>query len=139
VKKQTSARPFFDTNVLIYAFKEEDRRASAARILLGHGGLVGVQTLNEFAAVARRKLRMSWQEVREALAAIQILCPAPIPVSLEIHEAAVRISERHGYQIFDSLMIAAALAGHCTILYSEDLQHRQVIEGLTIQNPFLAE
>jgi predicted nucleic acid-binding protein len=37
------------------------------------------------------------------------------------------------------LFIAAALPADCKILYTEDLQHEQVIEStLTIQNPFLA-
>jgi hypothetical protein len=36
-----------------------------------------VQVLNELAAVARRKLGMSWDEIEEALAAIRVLCPSP--------------------------------------------------------------
>ena len=42
------------------------------------------------------------------------------------------------FSYWDSLIIAAALEAGCTTLYSEDLQHKQVIEGvLTILNPFL--
>lgn len=36
-------------------------------------------------------------------------------------------------------VIAAALASGCTVLYSEDMQHGQLIDGtLTIVNPFAA-
>ena len=44
---------------------------------------------------------------------------------------------RHGLRIYDSLIIAAALEAGCDTLYSEDMQHGQVIEGIRIENPFL--
>jgi predicted nucleic acid-binding protein len=137
VTKQTEDRPFLDTNVLIYAFGKDDPRQETARRLLSDGGVVGVQTINEFVAVARGKLHMNWKEVVEALTAIRVLCAPPTPLTIATHDAAVQIAERHGYHIFDSLVIAAALEAGCSVLYSEDLQNRQVIRGLTIQNPFL--
>ncbi|WP_252263399.1 hypothetical protein [Paracidobacterium acidisoli] len=42
-----------------------------------------------------------------------------------------------GYQIYDALVIAAALEAGCTTLYSEDMQDGQKIDGLTIRNPFV--
>lgn len=127
---------FFDTNVLIYAFAKDHPRAEAALGLLAEGGLVGVQTLNEFVAVAGRKLRMPWPEIVEALGAIRILCAAPVPVTVATHDKALRIVERYGYSIYDALVIAAALEASCHTLYSEDMRDGQVIEGLTIRNPF---
>ncbi len=109
---------------------------AAARKLLAEGGVIGVQTLNEFVAVARRKLGMSWEEVSESSAAIRVLCPSPKPITLDTHEAALRIAARYGYHIFDSLIIAAALEASCSTLYSEDMRDGQAIEGLTIRNPF---
>jgi predicted nucleic acid-binding protein len=85
-------RPFFDTNVLIYAIAKEDPRAWTAEALLFRGGFIGVQTLNEFVAVAMRKLHMAWEEIREALHMFRILCPSPVPVTLETHERALRIA-----------------------------------------------
>jgi predicted nucleic acid-binding protein len=131
-----NAKPFFDTNILIYAFHEDDPRKEIARILLAMGGVIGVQTLNEFVAVARRNSARSWEQISEALAAIQILCPSPVPLTLKTHEAAVRIAQRYQYHIYDSLIIAAALDGRCSTLYSEDMHDGQVIDGLTIRNPF---
>ena len=131
-------RPFFDTNVLIYALASNDRRTSAARALLAKGGAVGVQNLNEFASVASRKMKMSWHDIEQALSAIRTLCPSLIPVDIKIHEAAVEIARLYQYQIYDALVIAAAISARCPILYSEDLQHGQVIGGVTVQNPFLA-
>ena len=61
---------FLDSNVLVYAFTD-DPRAAAAQALLERGCAIGVQGLNEFANVARRKLGKSWQQIRNDLAAIR--------------------------------------------------------------------
>ncbi len=131
------AKVFFDTNVLIYAIAQNDPRGPRAEALLATGGVVGVQVLNEFVSVARRKMRMPWKDVTEALDAIRILCPPPAAITISTHETALKIAEGHGYEVYDALVIAAALESGCSTLYSEDLQDGQVIDGkLTIRNPF---
>lgn len=131
-------KAFLDTNVLIYAVTQSDARAARAEELLLAGGVVSVQILNEFAAVARRKLQMPWAEVGEAIEAFLVLCPSPVPITLEIHQAARTIAEKLGCNIYDALVLAAALEAGCDTLYSEDFQDGQKIEGkLTVQNPFV--
>jgi predicted nucleic acid-binding protein len=128
---------FFDTNVLVYALAQNDPRVRQAEALLAAGGIVSVQILNEFVAVARRKLQMSWSAIKQALGAIRDLCPSIVPITIETHEAALKIAQKYRYEIYDALIVAAALEAGCVILYSEDLQHRQIVDGqLTIQNPF---
>jgi predicted nucleic acid-binding protein len=131
------ARAFFDTNVLIYSVAENDPRSDAAEALLAGGGVISAHVLNEFVAVARRKLGMSWADVTEALDAIRILCPSPVPITIETHDAALRIAKQSGYHIYDALVAAAALEAKCDTLYTEDMQDGQVIDDrLTIKNPF---
>jgi predicted nucleic acid-binding protein len=128
---------FFDTNVLIYVLAQNDPRGPRAEALLAAGGMVGVQTLNEFVSVARHKMHMPWKDVLEALDAIRVLCPAPVPLTISTHETARKIAENHGYGIYEAPVIAAALEAHCATLCSEDLQDGQVIDGkLAIRNPF---
>lgn len=127
---------FFDTTVLIYAVARNDPRAAAAEELLARGGTVSIQVLNEFVAVARRKLRMPWEEIIEALGAIRVLCAASVAITIDTHDAALRIAQRYGFHIYDSLIVAAAIEAGCTTLYSEDLQHGQTIGPVTIRNPF---
>lgn len=130
-------KAFFDTNVLVYAIGQEDARTPTAEALLARGGLISVQVLNELASVAHRKLRMSWPDVTEALEAIRILCPAPVPITVEVHDAALRLAGQYGFHIYDALIVAAALDAGCATLYTGDLQSGQVIDGrLTILNPF---
>ena len=127
---------FLDSNVLVYAFTE-DPRGAVAQALLERGCAISVQGLNEFANVARRKLGKPWEEIRDALAAIRVLCPTVIPIDLDTHAGALRLAERHGFPIFDALMIATALQAGSDTLWSEDMQHGMTIDGrLRIANPF---
>jgi len=132
-----SGRPFFDTTILLYSISSEEPRAAVAEKLLANGGWISVQVLNEFAAVAHRKLNMSWEQIREALLAIRALCESPTPLSIETHEAGLEIATRYGYAIYDALILAAALEADCDVLYTEDMQNGQVIGSLAIRNPFL--
>jgi predicted nucleic acid-binding protein len=130
-------KAFFDTNVLVYAAVKNDRRSERAEQLLAVEGVISVQVLNEFVSVARRKYQMSWKALDVALQWIRFLCPDVVPVRIETHEIAVKIAERYEYRIYDSLIIASALEARCEVLYSEDLQDGQEIDGrMTVRNPF---
>jgi predicted nucleic acid-binding protein len=130
---------FLDSNVLVYAFTT-DERAAAAQALLQDRPVISVQGLNEFANVARRKLGMGWEEIRDAVSALRALCSAVLALDVAIHGEALRIAERYGYSIFDALVIASALQAGSETLWSEDMQDGMVIDGrLRIVNPFRKE
>jgi predicted nucleic acid-binding protein len=132
-----SAKAFFDSNVLIYAMVSGDSRRGRAQQLVAQGGVISVQVLNEFVAVTRRKMRMPWEQVIEALDAVRILFPSPVPITLDTHEVALKIAQQYGFGIYDAMIAASALGANCSTLYSEDLQDGQVIDHrLTIRNPF---
>jgi predicted nucleic acid-binding protein len=133
-----SDRVFFDTNVLVYVVGQKDERTPIADELVAKGGVISVQVLNELTSVSRRKLGMSWEEIGEALAAIRVLCPSPMPLTMDTHDAGVHIAAKYGFQFYDALIAAAALEAECTTLYSEDFQDGQRIEDrLTVRNPFV--
>jgi len=130
------AGEFLDSNILVYAFTT-DSRAARAQALLERGCAISVQGLNEFANVARRKLGKSWDEIRDALAAIRAVCSNILPIDLETHAAALRLAERHGFAFFDALMLASALQAGSDTLWSEDMQDGMRIDGkMRILNPF---
>lgn len=132
----SAGEDFFDTNVLLYLLSADAAKADRAEELLALGGTISVQVLNEFVAVASRKLRMSWIEIREVLAQIRAVCPV-VPMGVETHERALQIAERYGLSIYDALIVSAALLAGCKTLHSQDMQHGQVIaRRLTIRNPF---
>lgn len=130
-------RRFLDTNVLVYAFAAGDRRSARAEALLADGGVIGVQVLNEFTNVARRKLDWSWQQVEATLVVIDELVGPARPLTAEIHAQAVKIARDHGLSFYDALIVAAASEADCEVLCSEDLQHGQRFGRLVVSNPFL--
>ena len=126
---------FFDTNVLLYLLSEEVAKADRVEELLKAGGIISVQVLNEFAAVAVRKLAMRVAEVKEILAIIRAVCSVH-PLDVETHELGLELAERYRYSIYDSMIIASALRAGCLTVFSEDFQHGQKIDRLMIVDPF---
>jgi predicted nucleic acid-binding protein len=132
----SAAEPFFDTNVLLYLLSADTAKADRAESLLASGGTISVQVLNEFASVGLRKLAMSVAELREVLEPVRSVCRVE-PVTEDTHDRALALNERYGFAFYDALLIAAALRAGCARLYSEDLQHGQLIDRqLRILNPF---
>jgi predicted nucleic acid-binding protein len=133
---RTSAKPFLDTNVLIYAFAEADPRSATAEALVAAGGMISVQVLNEFANVSRRKLGWDWAAIERALDALTALLDPPIPVTVELHHAAIRLARDGGFGLYDALIVAAAISARCDVLFSEDMADGRSVGGVTIRNPF---
>lgn len=131
----SAADVFFDTNVLLYLLSADRRKASRAEALLQAGGVISVQVLNEFASAALKRKVLDFAELRDVLAAVRTLC-AVKPLEVETHDLALDVAERYRFSFYDSLIVAAALRAGCAILYSEDLQHGQKIDRMTIRNPF---
>lgn len=132
----SGAESFFDTNILLYLLSGETAKADCAEELLAAGGVISVQVLNEFAAVAARKLSMSWAEIRDVLQPIRAVCRVE-PLTIETHDQGLQLAERHGLSIYDAMIVASAMLSGCSVLYSEDMQHgRKFGRQLTIRNPF---
>jgi predicted nucleic acid-binding protein len=133
----SAADTFFDTNILLYLVSSDPTKAERAERLLADGGSISVQVLNEFAAVATGKYGIEIGRIREVLAEIRLLCSIKA-LEVETHELGLDLAERYRYSIYDSMILAAALRAGCSRLLSEDNQHGQRVEGLTICNPFIA-
>lgn len=132
----SAAEVFFDTSVLLYLLTDDSRKADRAEDLLQRRGTITVQVLNELSAVALRKHALSLAELREFLAGIREFCETQ-PLTVEDHEFGLEVAGRYGFSLYDSMIVAAALQSGCRTLYSEDLQHGQVIDKkLKIVNPF---
>jgi len=127
---------FFDTNVLVYAASENERKAGRAQQLVAEGGTISVQILNEAANVARRKLRLSWPNTHAFLETIKAVLDVR-PISLHVHEAGMLLAQKFQLAIYDAVIVASALDAGCDTLWSEDMQDGMVFENrLTVQNPF---
>ena len=136
---------FLDTNIFVYAFLSSEPRkcAKAVELIessLGSGqGCISYQVIQEFANVARKKFatRLSADDCKAFIAAaMQPL--NRVTSSTDLVYAALVLQDDLKYSFYDSLLLAAALQAGVDTLYSEDLQHWQLVGGkVRIVNPFL--
>jgi predicted nucleic acid-binding protein len=132
---------FFDTNVLIYSISvspaEAEKRERALVLLDRDDGVVSVQVLQEFYVQATRP--SGPKPLPHALAVTMVEAwqrHLVVDNTVATLRAAFEIKERYGFSYWDSAVVAAARAAGCTELYTEDLSHGQVVEGLRVINPF---
>lgn len=128
---------FFDTNTLLYLLSSDIKKADWVSKNLQQHNVISVQVLNEFTSASLRKIKISNTELDEFLdlftSTFQVRS-----LDMDTFETGLMVSRRYGYQHYDSMIIAAALQAGCERLYSEDMQHRQVIDKrLQIVNPFV--
>ncbi len=135
----TGPKYFLDTNLLVYLYSTDPKSSIVENLIHIHFDDICVsnQVLNELYSVLTRK-HLKTQE--EAQIIIHDLIESYTIYCLDEHciKRGIMINIRYHFSYWDSLIIAAALESGCPTLYSEDLQHKQIIENtLTILNPFL--
>lgn len=136
---------FIDTNIFVYALlaSEPLKKQCAVQLLeqalATHSGCISYQVIQEFAFVATRRFakRFTADECQQFIdAAMQPL--NRVSSSTELVHAALALQTSTGYGFYDCLILAGALQSGASVVYSEDLQHNQLIDGtLRIVNPFL--
>lgn len=132
-----------DTNILVYAITDDDgagRHTAACDLLEALAqtpAIVPLQVVGEFLNVCKRRKRASYTSAIERADHILRMyrCVASTPPD---YLRAAIMAHRYRLQYFDALIISVAMRAGATILLSEDMQDGQVIEELTIVNPYAA-
>jgi len=137
-------RTFLDTNVLVYLFDhEQPAKAQKAREILEQakpGSLaLSAQVLGEFYVVVTRKLKRPLDPAKAADALDWLGLLRVVSLDTGLAKAAVRISRSAQLSYWDALIVAAAGAGGCETLLSEDLNSGQLIESVRVENPFVED
>ncbi|NUN95656.1 MAG: PIN domain-containing protein [Candidatus Omnitrophica bacterium] len=128
---------FLDTNVVLYALGTEEPKRTIAQDALGRAPVVSVQVLSEASNVLHRKYGIARSEVALQLETVARLVGRIVPLDEATLRRAWVLWDRRSMPWFYSLILAAAITAGCGILYSEDFQHGEVIDGrITIVNPF---
>lgn len=135
-----SVRSFFDTNVLVYSDDKSApaKQRRALQLVAEHRraktGVVSLQILQEYFVTVTRKLRVDAAIARrkvELLGEFDLVSPglADILAAIDLHRL-------HAISFWDALVVRSAKEAGCAVLFTEDMQHGQDIEGITIVNPF---
>jgi predicted nucleic acid-binding protein len=140
-----SASAFIDTNVFVYHLDSSDKRKHRIAegivrdALAGGQACISFQVVQECLNVALRKaaVPLAPDQARAYLDVVLLPLMQVLP-SAALYHRALDVQQRWRFGLYDSLIVAAALAAGCTRLLSEDLQHGQRIDTLAIHNPFAA-
>jgi len=139
-KKHMSDKVFLDTNIVIYSYSEDEpkKQEIANDILEEYSNqiIISNQVINELSNTLFRKFKLDADEVRAVVLELNDNFPI-VNFNLETQLKGIEIKEKYKLQFYDSMILATALENGCNIVFSEDMQHNQVIENqLTIINPF---
>ena len=132
---------FADTNLIVYTVdpdEPEKRRHSKDllnQIINRHTLVLSPQSLNEcYRVVTEKRDLMPRSEARRFVDAWRPYCTAPY--DLEVTREAWRVQDRYGLSWWDCMLLGSAIRARCEIFLSEDMQHEQTVDSLTILNPF---
>ena len=140
VMNYMTAKSLLDTNLWVYLYAKDppDKTAQVRRLVDSHFDTIvmSTQILGELYHVLTRK---NFTTVADAKTIIQELATNFPVVEIDVLRVlqALEINTRYQYSYWDSLIISTALLSDCRNLYSEDMQHQQIIDGqLHILSPF---
>lgn len=134
---------FIDTNILVYASLDQDRRKRAiATAILQNAQLTGEaiisqQVLREFANVLFKKAKLPPKEIKRiVLGFSQLPCAGD---TIDAIARAVDVKSRYCLQFYDALIVATAKAAGCDTIYSEDMASGVDYDGIRIIDPFAGQ
>lgn len=131
-------RVFIDSNIFLYAFsdKDNDKQKVAKEIVLTPS-IISVQVVNEVSKNLLYKFNFNENEIVKVVNSLykkHII--AELTQTVFIHASNIR--KKYNFSYYDSIIVATALENECNIIYSEDMQHDQIIDNqLAIVNPFM--
>ena len=131
-----------DTNVFIYYFQSADERkyeiarAIIAQALEPGAASISYQVVQETLNVLTTKISPAASETDVDRMMESVLLPLwRVMPSQRLYARTLELRRRYQLPYYDALVVPGALEAGCTRLLTEDLQHGQVIDGLTIENP----
>jgi len=137
------SRIFLDTNLLVYLYDDDSplKQRRAMELLdrfeqqpTADVAVISTQVLQELYNILTRKLRDSPVQAKKKLlkwAKVEI-----VGVSRVIVLAAADLHASDAISFWDALIVAAAQAGGCDELWTEDLQEGRSFGALVVRNPF---
>ena len=133
---------FVDANVLVCRHIDSDHAKQVCaeewiRLLVRHRcGRLSIQVLTELYSVLTRELRPTFPEHRTRGIVRDLLSWQPPAVDSGILERGWNLQAHYSISWWDALVVAVAQASACSILLTENLQHDQVLGGVSVIDPF---
>ena len=129
---------FIDTNILLYAYSTEKNKQEIAQNIINTNNNIYIskQVINETINILIKKFKLNIKDIINVVKELEkefIILDFDIQTQLNT----LKLTQNYNLQFYDALIVSTALKNSCTILYSEDMQDKLVIEKkLKIINPF---
>jgi len=136
-----AGKVFLDANILIYAQDQDSpakRRRSRdiiAKLAASGSGVISTQVLQEFYVTVTRKMGVEPLAAKTVLRTFSIF--EIVQTSPDLIDEAIDCSILNRISFWDALIVAAAASSGCSVVYSEDLNPGQMIQGVKIENPLV--
>ncbi len=130
---------FIDSNICIYCYSDDELEKSeiARKIIIKNNSFTSIQVLKELSNTLIKKFKLDFKNIENIIKEQIELNNVYLNNETDILNA-LKISNKYQFSFYDSLIISSAISTNSNILYSEDMQHNQMIESkLKIINPFL--
>ncbi len=136
-----TSKTFIDTNIFVYSLdkanpeKQQQARSLLTAVKNSGTGVISTQILQEFYVVSTGKLNIDKslaKRITLSLANFDL-----ITVDKTIIKIAIDCADNNNISFWDALVISSAAAGGCKSVWTEDLSHNQVINGVRVENPFV--
>lgn len=130
-------RIFVDSNVLLYLLSDDERKKGIAKDILKSYPVISVQVISENINVLLKKFKtITTAQLSEHVNFLLKYCTV-CPLTISTIEKAFELKVKYQFQWYDCTILSVAILDNCTILYSEDMQDKQLVDDkLKIVNPF---
>lgn len=130
---------FIDTNICIYCYSNDEMEKSeiARNLIIENNTFISIQVLKELTNTLIKKFKLDFKQIEDIISEQIELNNIHLNNEVDILNA-IKISNKYKFSFYDSLIISSAISADSNILYTEDMQHNQIIdEKLKIVNPFV--
>jgi predicted nucleic acid-binding protein len=137
----TMSKVFIDTNILVYSMDNHNKvKKKKCRDLLRKAhhdlqGVISTQVMQEFYIAATKKLNADPLIVKDIIHSLDRF--ETVIITPEIINEAIDCSIISRISFWDALIISAAQGARCGKIWTEDLNHGQIIKGVLIENPLI--
>lgn len=133
------SKVFLDTNILVYSLDQADaaKKAKCRELIRSltaeNRGVISTQVMQEFYVAATGKLGADPLLTKDILRSLERF--ETVLISPSLIKEAIDCSIINRLSFWDALIIVSAESARCEILWTEDLNHGQIIRGVRVENP----
>lgn len=135
------SKDFVDSNIILYSMDKAEpaKQRVCQELLTSYGSddrsvcVLSTQVMQETYVAATKKLRAEPDEIETVLRSLQ--SQEIVTITPQLVFEAIECSRRQQLSLWDALIMTAAASAGCDLIWTEDMNDGQIINGVRIVNP----